>query len=497
MAMGKVSRWRAFRAIQKSAIWKRWSHYRAFVRDEQVSSWRDRDSEANRTGKLPADEGVQLAAVWVAELYTPSKIGGLLEGIARLGWEHGNSRDDSVLVWAENVRRGRNAGWTNLGMVTSTRQLGTERVAELPHGVHAAFPILMSLTPSITALVIGFQMDDVASNALDEPLRATYSTQTELGRGMRWWNIAGYVLLNNHMRFSRTIYDSNSQRRRSVADRLSQIEARCTDWVRQNLPGIFSSGLRGRIFPTATLLVTETVNPATENLRRIRAFEGLRIDSDHNAWVSDQWPSARLVLQGLQDEDDSRLTFSCRRRDAFPEAPYINDPTSNWTIAHRAGDSIRELLTRWAVTAMLDGYHEQLSSLRDKSASVRSFRPISDLKELRSLVRTRLYDMDLSVHEVIQFASSPWYSHEVLRMRQISSSSANAPELAEVLRTAQRQRATQIARESELLKSVLSVSSDISQTVTNLRIQGFVLLLTLLSIAIAVASLYVSAHPPK
>ncbi|MDB0534810.1 hypothetical protein [Ralstonia solanacearum] len=486
-----------FRALKKSGLWRRWSHYRAFVRDDDESHWRDGDSEKNSAGSLASDEGVQLAAVWVTELYTPSQINGLFEGIARLGWEHGKSRDESVLAWASDVRQGRNAGWTNLGLVTSTPHFASERVAELPHGVRAAFPVLMSLTPSITALVIGFHVDDETSNALDRPLRAAYSTLTENGRGMRWWNIALYVLFNKNIRFSRTIHDPSSQRRRSVANCVSQVETECTDWVRRNLPGVFSSGLREGLFPTATLLVTEVVNPATENLRHIGAFEGLRIDRDYDAWVSDQWPCARLVLPGVRDGDGLRLTFSCRRRDAFPEAPGFHDPTSNWTIAYRAGDMIRELLSRWALTAMLDGYHEQLSGLRDKSAAARSYQPIGDLKQLRSLIRTRLYDMDLSVHEVIKFASDVWYRHNVLSMRRMGSSSASGPDLVDGLQNAQHQRATQISRESELLKSVLSLSSDISQTITNLRIQRFVVVLTVVSIGIAIASLYVSVHPLK
>ncbi|WP_129513565.1 hypothetical protein [Burkholderia stabilis] len=490
-----LSKSSALNALKKSGLWRRWSHYQAFVRDKVDSTLNDRDSQKNEANRLPANESVQLAAVWVAELYTPSQIGGLLEGLSRLGWEHGRSRDDSIVAWTNDVRQGRSAGWVSLGRVTSSARFGSERVAELPPGIESAFPILMSLTPSITALVIAFYTSDETSNALDQPLRADYSTFAEKGRGLEWWNIGAYVLFGRKIRFSRTIRDPDSQRRRSVATCISRIEAGCTDWVRCNLPGVFASGLREGLFPTATLMVTEAVNPGTENLRPNRAFEGLSIDRDFDAWVSDQWPCARIVLPGGRDDSSLRLTFACRRKDAFPEAPGYVEPTSNGTIAYRASELIRELLSRWAITGMLDGYHEQLSRLRDKSAGARSYQPIRDLKQLRSLVHTQLYDVELSAHEITEFTKDVWYRAHIPNMRPMDSRRGTQTDLADSLRSAQHERAAQVSRESELLKSVLSLSSDLSQTITNLRIQRLIVLLTLISISIASAALFVSALP--
>ncbi|MEN8513553.1 hypothetical protein [Burkholderia sp. RS02] len=486
------SQFSALKALKNSGPWKRWSHYRTFVREQFDSKLHDRDSTHNDACRLPPNESVHMAAMWVAELYSPSQIGGLLEGLSRLGWERGRSRDDSIVAWTNNVRLGRTAGWISLGLVTSSPRRGSERVAKLPSGIQSAAPILMSLTPSITALVMTFYLDDRASYALDVPLRASYSTQTEEGRGSEWWNVVAHVLFKRNIRLSRTIHDPYSQRRRSVAACISKIEESCTDWVRQNLPGVFSSGLHQGLFPTATLMITETANPGAENLQPIRAFDGLSINRDFDAWVSDQWPSARLVLPGIHDNNGLRLTFACRRGDAFPEAPGYVEPTSNGTIAYRANEMIRELLSRWALSGMLDGYHELLSRLRDRSAGTRSYRPVQDLKELRSLVRTQLYDMELSAHEITQFTKDPWYRIHIPSMRPMDSRHRKEADLIESLRNTQHQRAEQVSRESELLKSVLSLSSDLSQTITNLRIQWFIVLLTLISIGVAIAALYVS-----
>lgn len=483
-AIGKI--------LEKIGPWARWSNYRSFDKGRDDYLRNETDKKRNENGRLPEDEGVQLATIWVVELYTPSQIEGLKRGISRLGWEHGRSSTESILAWAADARRGDGGAWMSLGMVTSKRNFVAERRAELPHGVHAALPVLMSLTPSITALIIPFMMDDASSRALNGPLRASFATRTEDLPGLRWWNIVAHVLFNRDIRFARTIHDPQSERSRAVAQCVSEIEADCCNWIRRKLPGVFSSGLRDGMFPTAALTITEKNNPGKDNLLSVRAFHGLRIDRDFDAWISEKWPAARVVIPGLRDEDGLRLTFACRRRDAFPTTGGYHDPTGNWAIAQRADEMIRELLARWAVTAMLDGYGEQLSALRDKSAAARSYRPVRDLKRLRSMIRTQLYDIDLAANEITQFANDPWYGYGVLELHPMDASFGGAGDFTNSLRHAQMRRAAQLAKESDLLKSVLSLSSNISQTITNLRIQWFIVALTLFSIGVSAAALYVA-----
>jgi len=131
--------------------WKRLAWYRETQRVDRQSVWCDRDPEENERGRLPPGEKVQLPAIWVAEVYTPSNVEGLLRGISVLGWEHGRIGDDSLLKWMSEVRQGRRAGWTSLGLVCppSEAHFMRERSAVLPNGVRAALPILMSLTPSV------------------------------------------------------------------------------------------------------------------------------------------------------------------------------------------------------------------------------------------------------------------------------------------------------------------------------------------------------------
>ena len=145
---------------------RRWQLYREGAKDA-AEIWGCHDLEENESSRLPPNETLSVPAVWVAELYTPSTVSGLLEGIRKLGWEHSRSGGDSLAKWMSDVREGRSAGWTSLGVVSpvSSRHFMTDRVAVLPTEVKAALPMLMSLTPSITALSICFILDDTSATA--------------------------------------------------------------------------------------------------------------------------------------------------------------------------------------------------------------------------------------------------------------------------------------------------------------------------------------------
>jgi len=475
---------------------KRWNRYIEYQRREDGGSafYRTRDPEENATGKLPDHERIDLPAIWVAELYTPSTVGGLLKGIGELGWEHGRSGNNDLSKWMSDVREGRKAGWTSLGLVSSPidPHFMRERTALLPPGVKAALPVLMSLTPSLTAFMIVFLLDDDTAASLQTPLRAEFQTITRPDPLFRPWHIVRHVLMNGELRLGHSILQPDSLRRETVRSQVQQIESGCVQWVKDRLPGAFAS-LPDLKSPTAILLVTEKVQPLSKDSRNIKAFHGLAIDRDYDAWESDEWPGARLVLPRSWNDEGSRMVFACRRHDAFPDSAGYHDITSNWTIAQRADNLIGGLLSRWAITCLLDGYHHTLSALRDRTALNRRYRTIRDLKALRTLSNTTLYDIGASAQEIFEFADSDHlYSYNVMEMSYLREGSGGKQALLSGLKSAQGRRARQLQRDATLLQSTLANSNNLSQTISNIRIQRLVVFLTLISIGVALWALAVS-----
>jgi hypothetical protein len=474
--------------------YKRWSMYRRFRREaaKDPELWRQRDEEENARGRLPDDEQVQVPAIWVAELYTPSTVGGLLAGIARLGWEQGRTRDDSLTKWMCDVREGRQAGSMSLGLVSSPKDphLMRERTALLPEGVMAALPTLMSITPSVTGLVVGFLLDETFANLLDEPLRATFSTRGD--PLFRFWHVARYVFKNGPVRLGHNVLSPDLIRRDRLRSCMRELERRCIAWVHQHIPGVFAARSCSS-FPTAVLYITEKTPPLTAEASGIRAFRGISIDRDFVAWESLEWPGARLVLADPWDDEDSRLVFACRRRDAVRHKEHYPDPESNWTIAQHADDLVRGLLLRWSLSCLLDGYHERLSALRDRTARTSVHRPVHDLKELRALARTSLYDIAACAQEIGEFVESDQaYRHDVLEMAFVRQIRGERPDMLRGLQESQGRRSRQVQRESDLLQSTLSIINDLSKGISNTRIQRLLVLLTGVSVAAALWAVYLS-----
>jgi len=475
--------------------WRRWHYFREFQQHESQFE-RTRDPEENARGRLPDGENVQLPGIWVIELYTPSTVGGLLKGIRKLGWEYGRSREDSLTKWMNDVREGRQAGWVSLGLVSpqSAAHFMRERSAPLPEGVSAALPILMSLTPSITALVIAFLLDDDSAASLETSLRANFKTIVRRTSRFRTWHLIRYILGNNDsFCFSRSIFSPDTQRREALKFQLKQCESGCVQWVKKYFPGAFDSLPQSRL-PTAVLLVTEKVRALSNEAGHIRALDGLNLSRSYDSWASPEWPGARLIIPMGWGDEGRRLTFSCRRHDAFPSSPGYQDPTSNWAIAQRADDVVQGLLSRWAITCLLDGYHETLSAMRDETARDGSYRTIRDLKKLRSFARTFLYDIGACTQELEEFSQSIMnYDHNVMEMSSAENTQGGKYELLKNLRSSQKRRAQQVRREATLLQATLSTSNDLSQTITNIRIQSFMIFLTVISIGIA---LWAGLHTP-
>lgn len=477
--------------FERFGPYRRWKHYRKWLEREKSGAvvWSRNDFDENKEGALADDEGVQVPGIWVTELYTPSTVNGLLKGISELGWDHGNSRNDSLLRWMSDVREGRSAGWTNLGLVSKPKSTHfmCERTAPLPSGVTAAQPVLMSLTSSLTAFVVLFIFDDATAKSLDTTLRAKFKTVIRRDPLFRTWHSIRYILFNGRIRLGQGIHSPDFIRREMLKVQLKQLEDNCINWVQTHLPGAFAS-LPDIRTPTATLLVTEKDRPLSDKTTVIRAFEGLGIERFSDAWECSEWDGAKLVMPRGWGEERNRLVFACRRLDAFPVASGYHEPTSNWTIAQRADDYISKLLSRRAITCLLDGYHQILSALRDKSAQDGKYRPVRDLKELRTLVRTKLYDINTCTQEIAEFVQSDFdYCHNVPKMMYVSGRGEKISLLSS-MRSFQGKRALQVKREAELLLSTLSTSNNLSQTISNIRIQQLVVVLTLVSIFIALAA---------
>ena len=157
------------------------------------------------------------------------------------------------------------------------------------------------------------------------------------------------------------------------------------------------------------------------------------------------------------------------------------------------------LLSRWALSCLLDGYHEMLSAQRDRSAQERANRPVKDLRRLRGLVRKDAYDIVLAASEIRRFAKSKRiYRYDVLEMEYVRvAKGAEKIKLAETLERGQSARARQVADEAHLFLSTATASTDITQVISNIRIQRSIGIATVISLVVAAAALIIAVKSSR
>lgn len=466
--------------------------------------WRERDPEENERGRLPDGEEIHLVGIWVAELYLPSTVDQLTRGIQSLGWSRGRTRsDDDLAEWVKSSRS-RAGGWISLGLVSppDSPHFMSERLAELPPGMRAALPFLYSVSSAMTALVILFVLDDDAATGLTAILRADYETRLEatppwLGRSstvMRFFKRIGWRLFRKRsLAWRHSVHRPHDLRRKAAAQYLKDCRQECTEWVREHLPGAFSSDLAGLELPTAQLLTTEVAEPLSEAMDESReAYDATGLTGSYRSWRADEWPAIRLALPDTFFDESSRaLTFACRRADSFdPKTAHIPDQ-SDWSIAQYADDRIRGLLIRWAASMLLAEHRRRLATVRDLvGAGTQGHSTVGNLKLARRLIAVEAVDVEVTAAEVKRLASNEsLYRHDVLEPVEadpIRRGGVGEPvKLLESLRHRQIEEANELTEQLQILVGALASSSSITAAISSVRLQRLVLLLTAVSIAIA------------
>jgi hypothetical protein len=271
--------------------YRRWRWYRESRPERRAQFWYKRDPEENERGRLPDDEQIDLGVVWVAEVYTPSTAPGLLSGVEELGWDKGPTGSDDLLKWMSDVRRGKQAGWRSLGFISTSRgpQPFVRRSCLLPDGIVGAMPVFMSVTPSMTAAVIGFVVSDDRARLPGEALRAEYATHFERGPGFHWWRVLAHIIWNRENPFSYGIIRPDDSRQRAFERAVEAIEDDCVAWVRKWLPGIFAEMLEAEGNPTANLFISDQAVPLTDEFRSIEAFRRIDLGRAWDAWHGKRW----------------------------------------------------------------------------------------------------------------------------------------------------------------------------------------------------------------
>jgi hypothetical protein len=461
------------------------------------------DKRDNDASRLPPGEEVHLGGLVLAEAFTPSTISALKRALAEFPENRGRKTE-----WLANLEKGRSAtgsgGAQSLGVVRRSGGFGFDSFdSEIPDAVDAIWPFIFSLTPSLTIVVATFTFKDKDSD-LSSILRADYKTSVSkpsvhvrgrLGR------------IRQHIPWARPRYYTMSQDVRRAEDEkrlaceavISDLEKRCWDWFSKRFPGRFSREDRGNR-PAVRILLTKERVPFEG---RLRFFSPVGLSSVLDIWNSQDQPGWSLSLQTWPFMRRSFITAAARMRDAAQSPGGDENGESIWYLTQKFAQNQSSLIARWAAACLLSLYADQLASLRDRAGARRKVaRPVSQARDLdRFLIgdgldaSTIVSDIDIFTEDLRIFRFNiAEYSEDLSAYPQAIRNSRKPAELVPSLMKSLQNQAHMLKRDMGAATSNIAASAELRQAIANTTLQRRVLILAVVTIAIALASLFVAIH---
>jgi hypothetical protein len=261
-------------------------------------------------------------------------------------------------------------------------------------------------------------------------------------------------------------------------------------------PGAFASSPKTFPHPTAILLLTEQAEPFTEATANA-AYSAVGLNQQWKSWHSPSWPPYKLAIPISSSDKEGRFTFACKRGEAVPESrrEHVQDPLSNWSIAQYAGECIHDLLLRWSTYLVLILQRRLLAQLREETARDTFYRAIGDLKALRRTLRAIAFDVSKVATEVGRLPSGVTVYGMNSASFQQSLRSGETVQLLDWLQDGQRELSKSIEEDARFLTDALSTLGRLTETISNIRTQRFILGVALLSLGAALAAILLSVKP--
>jgi hypothetical protein len=489
----RFRRWRRRRSIR--AIRRLMAH--------DIDQWREFDKPANDASRLPPGEEVHLGGIVFVEAFTPSTAAKLKKALEEFA--EGDDRKDE---WLAGLERGRRAtgsgGWCNLGCV---RRPGNFSLTgsfdpEIPEAVDAIWLKIFYLTPSLTLVVATFTIKDDQGN-LSDLMRADYKTTFSAPR----------ILLQGRLRFvrrhipwarpknfrvSQPTQGAEHNRMLACEATICRREEECWTWFSKRFPGVFSDAGR-KDAPTVRILLTKEKVPF-EDYNREFAPVGLS-SRNFDVWNSMNEPGWKMSSDVPQHASQPTLIAAARIRDAAQAPGEGVTGDSTWYLTAFFSDHQSQLIARWATSQLLSFYTDRLAALRDRAGQEhRIARPVGEAQALdKFMIRDGLdastitSDLDVLTSDLSRFRfDAPEYSEDLSSYPAQMRSKRQPAELLPTLCDSIKAQGVRLRRDTEAATTNIAASAELRQAIANTQLQRRVIVLTIVSIIIALASLYVA-----
>ena len=313
------------------------------------------DPIRNERDALPEGEVIDLCSMWVTEFYTPAYMDELLNSLEQLGWNKEDGlRRNLVGALMDSGSNQFGTRWIHLGRIMSSdapdNYLSKPLSAHLPAQVRYAQGDIFCFTPSLIALTIEFVFDEEYRWAFQEALRQyrkSYVTPNETGRYR--------------------IHAPENQRIDHIEKIRMDAKKVVSDWIANNVPGVFSAGLLQGDFPTCEFVTLSNATPfplRTElDDTNIGYLRHLGLLGSFSAWESTKYPGLRLNPSGRSKVLKHHAILSIKESN-WIERDSNGDEQSRESRMYWLNMAMSGILSLRAILSLLQGYAGHFKELR-------------------------------------------------------------------------------------------------------------------------------------
>lgn len=435
---------------------------------------RGKDESENALTAPPADERLDWVVLWMVEVYAPSHVPRLIEGLRALGWDQRRAGSNDVVSWLQEVRGSRGTATFTLGRLGAHQRFWGSiygQTVELPSCFEFIVPTFVALPSGVTVLIVQFALRANSQRCLEAALREDAQAKVTRTRG------------GGH-----TVTSAGGVKSERLAAVRSSIRAQAGDWMSRLAPGALAEA--SEEMPSWDLVLT-----AKSELWSGQYERGW-LDTAGYSWL-DRWQSERLkcslCIPRWSDLSGSRPAFSATTaaiegwRDArVGGGQDLDHLESAAELGERLGLPLALLGLREAVRA----YERRFSALRDIRVKNR-FALLRAPGQLARLERDGVpiaADAQALRRSATQIAEAEGRALGVLDGGEFGAV-AEGPlrdehradeRFEEMLLTAIVEEAREAAETGEAAVSSLKALSDILIARTNLQLQGLIVFFTIL-----------------
>ncbi len=451
---------------------------------------RSRDSEQNQETRVPLEQELRSPAIWGVEIYGPDEIHSLYAGLDKLGWKGiGSAKpDNAASIRVRQLRAAGNGGWINIGHIhrrgDADNYSMVHNLATLPPGVSSLLVRVFNVTPSTTAVLIGFRLNDDFSRRYETELNTERATINRRKKGtwwMEWW-------------------EPIHQKEEAIAKARTELRSMVGTWFFRHIPGYFCAAESASSFPTMELIVGEGMRlrdvdaPGScgwLNWRRLVAQ-----DISHDVWGAEKYAGLQLAFERNRYDHNGLHVLVSLDPKKLPE-----DATR-----HVGGADLRaytllcnEVLGGTLVHSVMIEYlmsqRRSIQHLRERMKSARTGR--------RHVARTLneiggFFDRSLGSPAVLSelyehSERAGWYDHYCAKLTAPAWHDGDEPlELPEIIRRQVNRLSRQLSAEENALREHIEQLASILSVRESIRSQQWTLALAVLALVVAAASLVVA-----